>query len=331
MAETVSVVATVLNEANAIDALWHSLMRQTRRPDEWVIVDGGSIDGTWERLKSLVQESELPIKLLREKGCNISRGRNIAIAAARGPLIAVTDAGVRLSDDWLEHLLAPFAAESSPDVVSGFFVPDPHSAFELALGATTLPSLGEIDPATFHPSSRSVAFRRAAWRAVGGYPEWLDYCEDLLFDFALRDAGYRFAFNPQAVVHFRPRSSLKAFVKQYYRYARGDGKADFWRYRHLIRYGTYLVAGPALLALVLWRHPVWWLAALAAALAMMRAPWQRLRPHLAGRPWRERLEALAWMPVIRWAGDLAKMVGYPVGVAWRLRHAPKERWPKRQL
>ncbi|MBN1401188.1 MAG: glycosyltransferase [Anaerolineae bacterium] len=331
MAETVSVVATVLNEANSIDALWRSLMRQSRRPDEWVIVDGGSSDGTWERLRSLAQDSALPIRLLREPGCNISRGRNIAIAAARGPLIAVTDAGVRLSDDWLEHLLAPFAADHPPDVVSGFFVSDPRSSFELALGAITLPAVEEIDPATFHPSSRSVAFRRAAWQAVGGYPEWLDYCEDLLFDFALRDAGYRFAFSPEAMVHFRPRSSLKAFVRQYYRYARGDGKADFWRYRHLIRYGTYLVAGPALLALALWDHPAWWLAVLAGALAMMRGPWRRLRPHLLGRPWRERLEAVAWVPIIRWAGDVAKMVGYPVGVAWRWRHAPKEPWPKRQL
>ena len=51
------------------------------------------------------------------------------------------------------------------------------------------PTRDEVDPATFLPSSRSVAFRKAAWAAVGGYPEWLDYCEDLVFDLSLRERG----------------------------------------------------------------------------------------------------------------------------------------------
>ena len=30
--------------------------------------------------------------------------------------------------------------------------------------------------------------------------------------------------------------------------------------------------------------------------------------------------AVLWVPAIRITGDLAKMVGYPVGWVWRLRH-----------
>jgi glycosyltransferase involved in cell wall biosynthesis len=327
----VSVTVTVLNEAGSIETLWASLLHQTRPPDEIVIVDGGSRDGTWEKLHTLAQGAPISVRLLQEPGCNISRGRNLAIGAARGPLIAVTDAGVRLEHDWLAHLVAPFERPDPPDVVSGFFVPAPQSTFELALGAITLPTLEEINAERFYPSSRSVAFWRHAWEAVGGYPEWLDYCEDLLFDFSLRDRGLRFDFAPQAVAHFRPRPTLKSYVKQYYRYARGDGKADFWRYRHLVRYGTYLVALPALVLLALLQHPIWWLVWLAALAAMLRTPFRRLRPHLAGLAPRERCLALAWMPLIRWAGDWAKMVGYPVGVLWRWRHAPRTPWPKRQF
>ncbi|MFH1084656.1 MAG: glycosyltransferase [Chloroflexota bacterium] len=330
MSLQVSVITTVLNEANSIEALYRSLARQTRRPDEWVVVDGGSTDGTLAKLEGWAREGSLPMRVLCAPGANISRGRNLAVAAAQGPAIAATDAGVRLEDTWLEELLAPFSDEDPPDVVGGFFVPEPHSTFELALGAITLPALAEIDPRTFHPSSRSVAFFRGAWQAVGGYPEWLDYCEDLLFDFALRNAGCQVAFAPRAVAHFRPRPNLQAFLKQYYRYARGDGKADLWRYRHLVRYGTYLVAGPAALGLALGHHAAWWLVVAAGIAALLRGPWRRLRPHLAGRPWRQRAAAIAWMPVIRVVGDVAKMVGYPVGVAWRLHHAPAQPWPKRQ-
>ena len=100
------------------------------------------------------------------------------------------------------------------------------------MGATVLPTVDEVKPESFLPSSRSVAFTKAAWEAAGGYPEWIDYCEDLIFDFRLRDVAGPFAWAPEAVAHFRPRGSLKAFFKQYYRYARGDGKADLWRKKH---------------------------------------------------------------------------------------------------
>src|SRR5271166_4423912 len=48
----VSVTATVLNEADDIDRLLTSLMEQTLSPAEVIIVDGGSTDGTWERLQA---------------------------------------------------------------------------------------------------------------------------------------------------------------------------------------------------------------------------------------------------------------------------------------
>lgn len=326
---SVSVIATVLNEAAAIIELLHSLQAQTRPPEEVVIVDGGSRDGTLEVLQAFAAEASLPVRVLSAPGANISRGRNLAIAAASGEVIASVDAGVRLEPDWLAELVAPFEGETPPDVVSGFFQADPRSLFERVLGAITLPRLEEIDPERFEPSSRSVAYRKAAWQAVGGYPEWLDYCEDLVFDFGLRDAGYRFIFAPQALVHFRPRQTWRAFLKQYYRYARGDGKANLYLFRHLARYGTYLMALPVLIVLAIWASPWWWLAVLAGLGLLLRTPLRRLWPAMQGEPWPERFKALAWAPAIRIGGDVAKMVGYPVGVIWRHRHAPHTPWPRR--
>jgi cellulose synthase/poly-beta-1,6-N-acetylglucosamine synthase-like glycosyltransferase len=173
-----------------------------------------------------------------------------------------------------------------------------------------------------------VAFRRAAWEATGGYPEWLDYCEDLIFDLRLRDLYGPFAFAPQAVVHFRPRGSLRAFFRQYYRYARGDGKADLWRRRHFVRYATYLLLAPAVLILALLHSPWWWLAALAGAAAYLAAPYRRLAPMLAPYGLAQRLQAVALVPVIRVVGDVAKMIGYPAGLVWRRRnrHRPEIHW-----
>jgi hypothetical protein len=196
--------------------------------------------------------------------------------------------------------------------------------FEVAMGATVLPELWDVEPDRFLPSSRSIAFRKSAAEAVGGYPEWLDYCEDLVFDLRLRQRFGPFEFEPQALVYFRPRSDLKSFFKQYYQYARGDGKADLWRLRHVIRYLIYLVVIPCIGLLGLWRDRRWWLLYWGAVPGMFLTPWRRLIPLSQGYRGRERLKAALWVPVIRVVGDVAKMVGYPVGLWWRWRHRPPD-------
>jgi glycosyltransferase involved in cell wall biosynthesis len=314
VAVKVTVIATVRNEAGTVGALLDSLAAQTRRPDEVVVVDGGSTDGTVDLLAEYARAGALPLRVIERPGANISAGRNAAISAAAGEIIAATDAGVRFGQDWLAELVEPFDASEAPDVVCGFFVPDAQSVFETAMGATVLPDVEEIRPARFMPSSRSVAFRRTAWEAVGGYPEWMHFSEDLLFDLALKNRGLKFVFAPRAVVGFRPRSSLTAFWRQYRNYALGDGEGLLWTRRHLIRYGTYLVALPLLVVGGL-AWSVWcWVGLLLGLAAYLRQPYRRLARHWRGLPLTGRVAAALWVPVIRVWGDLAKMVGYPLGL-----------------
>ena len=47
---------------------------------------------------------------------------------------------------------------------------------------------------------------------------------------------------------------------------------------------------------------------------------QRLWPRLGQYGWGDRLKAMALVPVLRAAGDKAKMTGYPVGLWWRWQH-----------
>lgn len=333
----ISVVVTVRNEERSIDALLASLCAQTLAPDEIVITDGGSTDATPAIIRQWIARGA-PIRLVCCPGTNIAAGRNRAISAAAGEIIACTDAGVRLDPHWLERIVAPF--EDGADVSMGFFVADAQSTFERALGATTLPDVDEIKPDRFVPSSRSIAYRRRAWAAVGGYPEWLDYCEDVVFDLALRKAGFRFAWVPDAIAYFRPRSSVRAFFRQYYLYARGDGKANLWPRRHAVRYLTYLTA-PLVLVTGFWYKPAWLALALGAGVYLNR-PYRRLaramvgglsRPGLAraaegtslvrkgwsGGALRTFLVALVLIPFLRGVGDVAKMIGYPAGVWWRIR------------
>jgi len=310
----VTLVATMLNEEASLPALLRSIEAQTRLPDEVVFADGGSRDGTLSLLRTWATSRSFPVRVLECPGTNIAAGRNRAISAAAHEVICCTDAGVVLEPEWLGALSRPFSRLDPPDLVAGLFRGEAEGPFHTAMAATVLPLPDEIREGRFLPSSRSVAYTKAAWRRVGGYPEWADYCEDVLFDMALLAVGLRLEIARAAIVRFPPRRSLGSFWRQYRNYARGDGASGLWLGRHAARYGTYLVIVPALAVAALRLGPWPLVGYLLGAAAYLRRPYARLLRLTRGWPWRQRARAAPWVPLIRAWGDLAKMAGFPRGL-----------------
>lgn len=213
---------TVKNEAASLPALLESVAAQTRRPDEVVIVDGGSTDGSVKCVEPY--RERLRIRLVVAPGVNIAAGRNMAIELARHEIVASTDAGCVLDSRWFEEILQPLEAGEA-EVVAGWYVGLAQARLRRLLVDLTYPRLRDVDPATFLPSARSVAFTKRAWERAGRYPEFLETAEDTLFDLNLRRAGATLVFVPSARVTWIPRRTLSAALKQIYRYARGDTQA----------------------------------------------------------------------------------------------------------
>ena len=90
--KTVTVVMTVKNDAIGCGVTLDSLAGQTHVPDEIIIVDGGSTDGTVEVIRKHAADNPR-IRLIEAVGTNIAQGRNIAADAAAGEIIASTDSG----------------------------------------------------------------------------------------------------------------------------------------------------------------------------------------------------------------------------------------------
>jgi len=298
----VTLISTVKDCAGAAEGFLASLAAQTRAPDEVVIVDGGSSDATAE-----AYGRDERVSVLVEPGANISRGRNTALAAATHEIVAVTDADCELDPGWLEAIVAPI--EAGADVAMGWYEPELATPFDRYAAAVNLPlDATEVDPATFNPSARSVAFRRAAIDAVGGYPEWLAIGEDMWVDQRWRELGLDMRFAPEAIVRWRLRDGVAATWRQYFGYARGDAQAGMHPERHALRFGAYTGLVAALASGRAWPR----LLAAAGALAYARTPARRgwARAHDS----RERAIATLAVPALMAVTDAAKMAGYAVGL-----------------
>jgi len=237
----ISLITTVLNEERNILDFIKSINIQTILPDEVIIVDGGSSDKTTELINKLSKEHRrLNIKLIVKRG-NRSVGRNIAIKNSKYDLIAVTDVGCILDKNWIKYITSPFF-DSKINVVSGFYKPTYKNIFQKCLSTYTSTMPDRLNKEDFLPSSRSVAFRKSAWKSVKGYPEYLDTCEDLIFDKKLKEKNFKFYFQQSAFVYWPQRKNIKEAFLQFLSYARGDGIARYFRSNTPFLYLRYLLA-----------------------------------------------------------------------------------------
>jgi glycosyltransferase involved in cell wall biosynthesis len=224
-----SLICTVLNEEKTAGSLLDSLLKQTRKPDEIVIVDGGSKDRTVDVLKAHSKRFPLPVRIIVAKGANISQGRNIAIKHAKGPVIVSTDGGTVHDRNWFKNIVKNI--EDGYDVSAGPFYPLPKTKFEEIVGKLFYPNMNNV-PDDWPPSSRSAAFTKQAWKKSGGYPEELYTAEDSVFNYRLKATGARYMVARGAKSYWRPRPSFSKFFKQYFTYAKGNGEALLTLHRY---------------------------------------------------------------------------------------------------
>lgn len=233
----IAVVVTMLNEAASIGALLEALTLQGLAPEEVILVDGGSTDGSQEAAR-LAGAGLAGLRIVELPGCNISRGRNYGIKAAKSPLIAVTDAGCIPAPDWLQRIVTIFQDDPGVGLVSGSVIPRPSNHLEECIGRCSLAFRMEFGDSAFFPTARSMAFRREVWEKVGGFPEGLDFGEDAAFLVSAVESGVRVRFDPLASVSWRPRRNYREVMVQFYHYADGlaiGGLSRRFHYRTVVQ------------------------------------------------------------------------------------------------
>lgn len=176
-------------------------------------------------------------------GITIPHQRNVGVRAARGDIIAFTDAGCILEDDWLEQLTSPLSKgewmTNGPTLgtVGGVKLHD-----RMAIKQVETRYLKEC-------GTGNTAFRREVYDAVGGFDETFEYGSDVDFSWRAVDAGYRIFAVPKAVVRHDWGTRKRQMRRSYF-----YGKARVCLYRkhpsrlrHILREDPMVVVYPLFL------------------------------------------------------------------------------------
>ena len=194
----------------------------------------------------------------------INRGpataRNAGLAEVTTPLVAFVDTDVDLKSGWLQPLLAhfddPLVALVAPRVRSsdGASMLATYEAVRSPLDLGDQSARIAAGTRVSYVPAAAIVVRTDALRAIGGFDESLRTGEDVDMVWRLIEAGYRCRYEPAAVVHHRPRTTLSAWARQRIAYGRSAAALDL---KHPGAVAPLRMSGwsAAVWALVLVRRP----------------------------------------------------------------------------
>lgn len=232
----VSVVIPIYNGEDDLPALLECLRSQTYPSHlaEYLLVDNGSHDRTWALLQSNSQVHALSETQIQGSYA----ARNTGIRAAKGEIIAFTDADCRPHPDWLSELVQPFI-DPAIGIVAGEILALPgHSLLErYADRHETLSQKHTLaHPFCAYGQTANLAVRQQIFEQVGLFRPYLttggdaDICWRILQPGRYQNSRpnnhennhWRLKFAAGAIVQHRHRSTLTELCSQWQRYGRSN-------------------------------------------------------------------------------------------------------------
>jgi succinoglycan biosynthesis protein ExoA len=254
----VSVVIPARDEEAAIDLAIRSVQRQSYQNLQIVVVDGGSQDRTVDLAKAIAAEDPR-VEILHNPAGIIPRSLNVALAAARGQWLVRVDAHATVPVDYVERIVEHFTGGSWGGV-GGRKDGMGNGPVGEAIAAAMASPFG-VGNSVYHYATEPQQVEHIPFgaypvelaRALGGWDERLRVNQDFEFDFRVRQAGHKLLLDPDLVIEWESRQSLRALYSQYFRYGRGKAKVaglhpSSVRARHLAAPALMVSLASALLA-----------------------------------------------------------------------------------
>lgn len=225
---TVSLIIPTWNGGRWIDRLLSMLARQTRVPDEILIVDSGSTDETLAVVKRhIAGNPRLRLLHIAQQDFDHGGTRTWTTRQTSGEIIiCMTQDAIPAADNALELLIRPVQGNEQLAATYGRQLPAPDaSLFSAHLRQFNYPEQSQYrrweDRAKFGFKTIFISNSFAAWRRgplaeQGFFPERLLFGEDSLTLAKLLENGYHVLYVSEAAVHHSHNYSIWQDVKRYF-------------------------------------------------------------------------------------------------------------------
>ena len=215
----ITAVISAWNRKQAVAANVAALKAGSRVPDQIVVVDNASTDGTAEMLRR--EHPDVDLAVMAHDRCGACETFNIGFKLARGDAVAIMDDDVEATEDWLarleEHLLSE--PETTAMISSRIVEPGMPEAYTRA----------EIERGPYYASTFrgcGTLARRSVLERAGFYDErFFIYGNERDLAARVLALGYRIKQVPDAVIHHATPFGMKAGQRSLYYHVR-----NFWLY-----------------------------------------------------------------------------------------------------
>lgn len=204
----VSLVIPTLDAESDIEGLLNRIYRQTRRPDEVIVVDSCSSDRTVHIVKTFEW-----VRLISVERSEFNHGltRDMALRESSGDIVCfMTQDAVPADDLYIENLIAPILSDDRVAVSSGRQLPkDDARRFEQLVrefnygpesNTRTKADVATMGIKAYFATDVCSAYRRSIYLELGGFGK-TNMSEDMLMAAKALNAGYSVAYAAGARVY----------------------------------------------------------------------------------------------------------------------------------
>lgn len=218
---SVSVVVPTLNASAEIRGLLESLLAQSLKPKEVIVIDSESDDGTAHIAAGF---PNVRIISIRRSEFNHGATRHRALLETSGEIVCfITQDAMPASANYLRYLVEPMLVDESVALVSGRQLPKADARpFERLVRTFNYPDeptvrskadLARCGIKTFFASDVCSAYRKTAYLECGGFSS-VQTNEDMLMAARFISAGWKVAYEPTAEVYHSHNMTLREQFKR---------------------------------------------------------------------------------------------------------------------
>src|ERR1700744_1126436 len=219
-----SIIIPLYNRPQEIKELLETLVQQTYKQFEVLVIEDGSKDDAADVVKSFEDQLDLKYYVKQNEGQGFTR--NYAFERANGDYFIIFDSDCLIPEDYLQivndHLATDWLdAYGRPDASHPSFTATQKAiSYSMTSPFTTGGIRGNKKGiGQFHPRSFNMGISRKVWEKLGGFIITRSG-EDIEYSIRIHSNGFKIGLIPDAKVYHKRRTNFFQFYKQIHFFGR---------------------------------------------------------------------------------------------------------------